>query len=203
MSYDEMTDVEKQAEAQSWKQWKSPETWGNTDSGAHTHGFVAGMSYVRETLAAANATIAALTERAEEAEKWAKSWKNYHDCQLRLKRDLSSRYGEALRTIAARDAELAALTNDRDDAIRAEQCVDALEAQLATRNAQLAEALVALAGMVNVFVQTHGVSWMEQRADEPDDYRIAFVTEIGPVRTAVKAWQSRAALARTPEAGGE
>jgi beta-phosphoglucomutase-like phosphatase (HAD superfamily) len=64
MNQYEMSEEEKQAEAQSWKRWKSPETWGNTDSGAHTHGWVSGRNYAlaaaeaqRNALAAENARL--------------------------------------------------------------------------------------------------------------------------------------------------
>lgn len=45
---EELTPEEQQAEAESWKRWKSPETWGNTESGAHAFGWAAGVAWERQ-----------------------------------------------------------------------------------------------------------------------------------------------------------
>jgi hypothetical protein len=42
------TDQQKQAEAKSWLEWKAPITWGNTESGAHAHGWGNGYKVGRE-----------------------------------------------------------------------------------------------------------------------------------------------------------
>lgn len=42
---DEVSDAEKQAEAESWKRWQK--AWGNTESGAHAFGWAACRAYER------------------------------------------------------------------------------------------------------------------------------------------------------------
>jgi hypothetical protein len=53
------------AEAESWKRWNSPETWGNTTSGAHAWGWKAGYEYARAALAATGRNRAAADELAD------------------------------------------------------------------------------------------------------------------------------------------
>jgi hypothetical protein len=54
------TDQQKQAEAKSWLEWKAPITWGNTESGAHAHGWANGY----KAGAAALAQVAAERDAA-------------------------------------------------------------------------------------------------------------------------------------------
>jgi hypothetical protein len=79
MNQYEMSEEEKQAEAQSWKRWKSPETWGNTDSGAHTHGWVSGRNYALAAAEAQRNALAAENARLREGLAFYADESNYDD----------------------------------------------------------------------------------------------------------------------------
>jgi hypothetical protein len=50
--HDEMSDIERRAEAESWKRWGA--AWGNTESGAHCFGFAAGVAWQKAQVEAAD-----------------------------------------------------------------------------------------------------------------------------------------------------
>jgi hypothetical protein len=64
---EELTPEEQQAEAESWKRWKSPETWGNTESGAHAFGWAAGVAWERQRVKGERDEACAEAERLRAA----------------------------------------------------------------------------------------------------------------------------------------
>jgi hypothetical protein len=67
-----MTDEQKTDEAASWKEWQT--AWGNTESGAHAHGWENGY---KAGEAAARADLAAEVSRLREALAWYADETNY------------------------------------------------------------------------------------------------------------------------------
>jgi hypothetical protein len=111
----ELTDEEKQAEADSWKRWDKE--WGNTESGAHTFGWISGRDW----------HAARATDRTAELEAMRTELSNLKDEYQDMADEASCRKGDYLAAIAQADDWHRQYMAERERRVALQETVEEIE----------------------------------------------------------------------------